>query len=73
MALTPKPEDCKAVAQAIMVDLKDRGGIGDTLSTIEADDPEVWEEIVLSVGKIAFEAVRAEEEKMTRRFWKEHL
>jgi hypothetical protein len=69
VALTPTPEDCKSVAQAIMADLKDRGGIGDILSSIEGDDPKVWEDIVLSVGKIAFEAVRAEEAKMTRRFW----
>lgn len=63
MAVKPGPEQYRVVVAAIMTDLSDRSGLDHLLSSI-MDDTEVWAELEQSVGKLAWDAVEKEQQKL---------
>ncbi len=58
--MDPSKEQLIRVADAALSDLLDRNGIGEQLGQLKYDDPQLYEEIQLSVGKLAWDAVVVE-------------
>jgi hypothetical protein len=56
----PSEEALIRVAQAILRDLEDRRGIKQQLQAVRWEDPGIYREIQLAIGRLAWDAVMAE-------------